>query len=121
MKQISSWGLALLLLFAMQGTARADDTPTAGTVGLGLTIGGAATALVSGTVLLASYTCRPDPHGEGCPPPGDRTAAAVAFIAGVLSLGVGLPMYLTSGHAGRTAGSQQANAAINSLSMRLVF
>jgi hypothetical protein len=88
---------------------------------LGLSIGGAATALVGGTVLLATYSCRPDPHGEGCPPPGDKTAAAVAFIAGVLALGVGLPMYLTSGHEGRTAGSQQVGAAINSLSWHVAF
>jgi hypothetical protein len=121
MRQISSWGLVLILLFALSRDARAADTPSTGAVGLGLTIGGAATALVSGTVLLASYSCRPDPRGEGCPPRGDRTAAAVAFVAGVLALGVGLPMYLTSDHDGRTAGSRQVAAAFNSLSLRLAF
>jgi hypothetical protein len=120
MRQISSWGLVLLLLFA-PGSVRADDAPQAGAVGLGLTIGGAATALVGGTVLLASYSCRPDPRGEGCPPPGDRTAAAVAFIAGVLALGVGIPMYLASGHEGRTAGTQQVSNAVGSLGMHFSF
>jgi hypothetical protein len=54
MRQISSWGLSLLLVCALEGNAHAAETPSAGAVGLGLSIGGGATAIVGGTVLLAT-------------------------------------------------------------------
>jgi hypothetical protein len=120
-RSISLWGLVFVLLCSLSGTARADETPPAGSVGLGLAIGGGALTLVSGSVLLAMTACRPDPSGEGCPPRGEQRAALVGTIAGLLMLGVGLPLYMMSSAEEKRIGNSQAASAFNAMNVRLSF
>jgi hypothetical protein len=112
MRQISSWGLVVALFLAVAGDARASDSGPNATVGLGLTIGGAAITTVSGVVLWALATCRPDPDGEGCPPNVEKKAAAIGFVLGIVALAVGIPLYATANHDQREAAYRQAGAAI---------
>ena len=112
MRQISSWGL-VVLLFALARDARAETTAPTATIGLGLTIGGAALTTVSGIVFLAMDLCRPDLRGEGCPPHVEQKAAAVGLVVGILALAIGIPLYATANHDQRTAAYRQAGAAIN--------
>jgi hypothetical protein len=121
MRRISSWGLVLVFLCALSRDARADDAPPASGVGLGLAIGGGALAVVSGSVLLAMASCHADANGEGCPPRVDAKAAALGVVAGLVMLGVGLPMYLLASRDDRRAGNQQVASAFNAMSVRLSF
>ena len=105
----------------VHGSAQAAETPSSSAVGLGLTIGGAATTTLSGIVLLAAYGCHPDSDGSGCPGHADRRAGAIGLVAGVIMLAVGSPLYVFSSQSERAVGGQQLGAQLQSFTMKLSF
>jgi hypothetical protein len=120
MRQIGSLGLVVVLLGALSRTASADQSVSTETAGLVLTLTGAATALVSSVLLIATYTCHPNANGEGCPGGTDKQAGAIGLGAGIAMLGIGVPMYFASP---RSAGGpgRQAASALTGMSLALRF
>jgi hypothetical protein len=120
MRQISSWGLVLVLLCSLERTSYAEPPPTAA-IGLGMAIGGGGLTLLSGTLLFATATCKPDAHGEGCPPRVDQKAAIIGLALGIVSLGVGIPLYVTAAQSEKNAGFKQLQTELNAMSVHLSF
>lgn len=96
MRKISSWGLAALLVCALAHEAHAEGTVNGRSTGLGLIVGGGASAVIGGTLLLATSTCPTDAKVGQCGSRADKIAGVVGLIAGGVMLAVGIPLYLTS-------------------------